>query len=41
MLEDSVENMPMWAKGVIAIGTGIIVGIMTAKLLMMIGIGNG
>jgi len=37
MLEDTIENMPSWIKGGIAIGTGSLAGIVIAKLIMIIG----
>jgi hypothetical protein len=37
MLEDTIENMSSFMKGSIAIGTGSLVGIVIAKLIMIIG----
>jgi hypothetical protein len=41
MLDGMVEEMPSWLKGLIAIGTGTVAGVATAKLLMMLGMGHG
>ena len=38
MLEDAIESMPSWLKGGIAIGVGTMVGVLTAKIVMAIGI---
>lgn len=37
MLEDAIENMPYWLKGGIAIGVGIFIGIIAAKIVLIIG----
>jgi hypothetical protein len=37
MLEDVIENMPDWLKAIVAMGTGITFGLITAKLIMIIG----
>lgn len=38
MLQDVIEGMPSWIKGGIAIGVGIMVGVLTAQVVMAIGI---
>lgn len=37
MVDDIVETLPSWLKAMIAVGTGTVVGILTAKLIMIIG----
>lgn len=37
-MEDVIEGLPSWLKGGIAIGVGIMVGVLTAQVVMAIGI---
>jgi hypothetical protein len=36
-MDGFIEELPGWMKAMIAVGTGTIVGILTAKLIMIIG----
>jgi hypothetical protein len=37
MLEDTIEGLPSWLKGGIAIGVGTMVGVLAAKIVMVLG----